>query len=52
MATLARTLGDTIERHLEDGFDLVRLRALYFERLEPNRQMIDFVRELRGRRVA
>ena len=39
---------DRIERHLEDGFDLARLRALYFERLEPNRPMIDFVRELRG----
>ena len=39
---------ERIEGHLEDGFDLARLRALYFERLEPNRQMIDFVRELRG----
>jgi epoxide hydrolase-like predicted phosphatase len=40
-----------IERHLEDGFDLTRLRTLYFERLDPNRPMIDFVRELRGRGV-
>jgi putative hydrolase of the HAD superfamily len=40
-----------IERHLEDGFDLARLRALYFERLDPNRAMIDFVRALRGRGV-
>ena len=40
-----------IERHLEDGFDLARLRALYFERIEPNRAMIDFVRGLRGRGV-
>jgi putative hydrolase of the HAD superfamily len=40
-----------IEPHLEDGFDLARLRTLYFERLEPNRTMIDFVRELRGRGV-
>jgi putative hydrolase of the HAD superfamily len=40
-----------IERHLEDGFDLTRLRSLYFEKLEPNRPMIDFVRELRGRGV-
>jgi putative hydrolase of the HAD superfamily len=40
-----------IESHLEDGFDLARLRALYFERLDPNRAMIDFVRELRGRCV-
>ena len=40
-----------IESHLEDGFDLARLRALYFERLDPNRAMIDFVRELRERGV-
>jgi putative hydrolase of the HAD superfamily len=40
-----------IERHLEDGFDLARLRALYFERLEANHTMIDFVRDLRGRGV-
>jgi putative hydrolase of the HAD superfamily len=40
-----------IERHLEDGFDLSRLRTLYFERLEPNRPMIEFVRDLRGRGV-
>jgi putative hydrolase of the HAD superfamily len=42
---------DRIERHLEDGFDLGRLRSLYFERLEPNRPMIDFIRDLRGRGV-
>jgi len=42
---------DRIERHLEDGFDLGRLRALYFERLEPNAPMIDFIRGLRGRGV-
>jgi epoxide hydrolase-like predicted phosphatase len=42
---------DRISRHLEDGFDLARLRALYFERLEPNGAMIDFVRGLRGRGV-
>jgi putative hydrolase of the HAD superfamily len=40
-----------IERHLEDGFDLARLRTLYFERLEPNAAMIEFVRGLRGRGV-
>jgi putative hydrolase of the HAD superfamily len=40
-----------IEKHLEDGFDLARLRALYFERLDPNRAMIDFVRGLRGRGI-
>jgi epoxide hydrolase-like predicted phosphatase len=37
-----------IQAHLEDGFDPLRLRALYFERLEPNRPMIEFVRRLRG----
>jgi putative hydrolase of the HAD superfamily len=42
---------DRIEVHLEDGFDLARLRALYFERLDPNREMIDFIRELRTRGV-
>jgi len=42
---------ERIERHLEDGFDLRRLRTLYFERLEPNRPMIDFIRALRGRGV-
>jgi len=40
-----------IEPHLEDGFDLARLRTLYFERLEPNTTMVEFVRELRGRGV-
>jgi putative hydrolase of the HAD superfamily len=40
-----------IEKHLEDGFDLARLRTLYFERLEPNTTMIEFVRELRERGV-
>jgi putative hydrolase of the HAD superfamily len=42
---------DRIEPHLENGFDLARLRALYFERLDPNHDMIDFIRELRGRGV-
>jgi putative hydrolase of the HAD superfamily len=40
-----------IEPHLEDGFDLSRLRTLYFERLEPNREMISFVRAVRDRGV-
>jgi putative hydrolase of the HAD superfamily len=40
-----------IEAHLEDGFDPVRLRTLYFERLEPNRPMIEFVRRVRGEGV-
>jgi putative hydrolase of the HAD superfamily len=38
-----------IEPHLEDGFDLTRLQTLYFERMQPNRTMIDFVREVRDR---
>jgi putative hydrolase of the HAD superfamily len=42
---------DRIQRHLGDGFDLTRLRTLYFERLEPNGAMIEFVRGLRGRGV-
>jgi putative hydrolase of the HAD superfamily len=41
----ARRLGE----HLHDGFDLTRLRELYFERLEPNPPMIDFVRRQRER---
>jgi epoxide hydrolase-like predicted phosphatase len=40
-----------IERHLEDGFDLARLRALYFERISPNTAMVEFVRDLRRRGV-
>ena len=40
-----------IEPYLEDGFDLARLRALYFEHLDPNEPMIEFVRDLRGRGV-
>jgi putative hydrolase of the HAD superfamily len=38
-----------IEPHLEDGFDLTRLRTLYFERMQANRAMIEFVREVRDR---
>ena len=33
--------------HLHDGFDLTRLRKLYFERLEPNAPMIEFIGEQR-----
>jgi putative hydrolase of the HAD superfamily len=40
-----------IEPHLEDGFDLTRLRTVYFERMEPNPTMIELVRELRGEGV-
>jgi epoxide hydrolase-like predicted phosphatase len=42
---------DRIEPHLDNDFDLARLRTLYFERLDPNRDMIEFIRELRGRGV-
>jgi putative hydrolase of the HAD superfamily len=38
-----------LESRLEGRFDFEHLRRLYFERLEPNREMIEFVRELRGR---
>src|SRR5215207_1791030 len=37
-----------VERHLENDFDLQRLRSLYFAHLEPNAPMIELVRELRG----
>jgi putative hydrolase of the HAD superfamily len=40
-----------IEPHLENAFDLARLRTLYFERLAPNMPMVEFVRELRRRGV-
>jgi putative hydrolase of the HAD superfamily len=40
-----------IQAQLEDGFDPIRLRTLYFDHIEPNRAMIEFVRELRGRGV-
>ena len=40
---------DRIDRHLDGGFDLSRLNALLFERIAPNREMIEFVRELRER---
>ena len=32
-----------LEAELPDGIRLERLRALYFERLQPNRTMIDFM---------
>ncbi|MEA2330937.1 MAG: putative hydrolase of the superfamily [Thermoleophilaceae bacterium] len=38
-----------LEEQLADGFDLSRLRHLYFERIEPNAPMIRFVGELRER---
>ena len=38
-----------LEGRLDGRFDFQHLRRLYFERLEPNREMIEFVRDLRGR---
>jgi putative hydrolase of the HAD superfamily len=38
-----------LEAHLDAGFDPQRLRELYFEQLQPNRPMIDYVGELRSR---
>jgi putative hydrolase of the HAD superfamily len=38
-----------LEAHLGDRFELEHLREVYFEHLRPNRPMIDFLRELRGR---
>jgi putative hydrolase of the HAD superfamily len=38
-----------LESRLDGRFDFEHLRRLYFERLEPNREMIEFVRDLRGR---
>jgi putative hydrolase of the HAD superfamily len=46
-----REFWSRLDRHIGEGFDLTRLRALFFDRLNPNRPMIDFVRELRGRGV-
>lgn len=40
---------ERVERHLERGFDLADLRAAYFEHMHPNRPVIDYLRELRGR---
>ena len=38
-----------LAEQLHDGFDLARLRHLYFERIEPNAPMIRFVGDLRER---
>jgi putative hydrolase of the HAD superfamily len=38
-----------LEEQLHEDFDLGRLRELYFERLEPNAPMIEFVGEQRRR---
>jgi putative hydrolase of the HAD superfamily len=38
-----------LDEHLDAGFDLSRLRHLYFDRIEPNPPMIAYMAELRGR---
>jgi putative hydrolase of the HAD superfamily len=44
-----REFARRLEQQLPDGFDLTRLRQLYFERIDPNPPMIRYVAELRGR---
>jgi putative hydrolase of the HAD superfamily len=44
-----REFGRRLEQQIEDGFDLARLRHLYFERIDPNPPMIRYVAELRER---
>jgi putative hydrolase of the HAD superfamily len=38
-----------LESRLDGRFDFTHLRRLYFEHLDPNREMIGFARDLRGR---
>jgi epoxide hydrolase-like predicted phosphatase len=38
-----------LAEQLDDGFDLARLRELYFELIDPNGPMIDFIAEQRRR---
>ena len=38
-----------VEAQLDERFDMARLATLCFEHLEPNRAMVDYVRELRSR---
>jgi putative hydrolase of the HAD superfamily len=38
-----------LSEQLDGGFDLERLRALYFERIDPNEAMIGFIAEQRQR---
>ena len=40
--------GRRLAERLHDGFDLQRLRELYFERIEPNAPMIAYMRSLRA----
>jgi putative hydrolase of the HAD superfamily len=44
-----REFARRLEERLHDGFDLTRLRELYFELLEPNAPMIGFIGEQRRR---
>jgi epoxide hydrolase-like predicted phosphatase len=44
-----REFARRLAEQLHEGFDLQRLRELYFELLEPNAPMIDFVGELSRR---
>jgi len=44
-----REFARRLEERLHDGFDLQRLRELYFELLEPNAPMIEFVGAQRER---
>jgi putative hydrolase of the HAD superfamily len=41
--------GRRLRDALPDGFDLRHLREVYFERLQPNTPMVDYMRELGGR---
>jgi putative hydrolase of the HAD superfamily len=41
--------GRRLGEQLDGGFDLARLRGLYFERIEPNPPMVRYLAELRGR---
>jgi putative hydrolase of the HAD superfamily len=41
--------GRRVGEQLADGFDLTRLRELYFERIDPNTPMIEFVGDQRRR---
>jgi putative hydrolase of the HAD superfamily len=40
--------GGQIAAHLPGGFEIERLRSLLFERIRPNREMIDFLADLRA----
>jgi putative hydrolase of the HAD superfamily len=41
--------GGRLAETLPGDFDLRHLREIYFEQLQPNAEMIDYMRELRGR---